>query len=108
VYLLPHGQVRVLAASLEIALGRLSWLPAADSQASRDPTRWEGRYDAQPASRGSGPAVLTSDVESEAGRRPLSAGLWGYSDSERPGLLARLTTRLLPVIRRSGPRRHID
>ena len=107
-YLLPHGQVRVLAASLEIAFGRLSWLPAADSQASRDATRWKGWYDAHSASRGSGRAVLTSDVESEAGRRPLSVGLSGYSDSEQPGLLARLTTRLLPVIRRSGPRRHID
>ena len=56
----------------------------------------------------SGRTVLTSDVESEAGRRPPSASLRGYSDSEQPGLLARLTTRLLPVIRRSGPRRHID
>jgi hypothetical protein len=63
---------------------------------------------AQPASRGPGRPVLTSDVESEAGRRPPPAGLRGYSDGEKPGLLARLPTRLLPVIRRSGPRRHID
>ena len=107
VCLLPHGQVRVLAASLEIALGRLSWLPAVDSQVSQDPTRRKGWY-AQPASRGSGRAVLTSDVESDAGRRPLSAGLRSYSYCEQPGLLARLTTRLLPAIGRSGPRRHID
>jgi len=85
----PYGQVRVLAASLEIALGRLSWLPVADSQASRDPTRWKGWY-ARPASRGSGRPVLTSDVDSEAGRRPPSAGLKRYSDGEKPGLLARL------------------
>jgi hypothetical protein len=35
VHLLPHGQIRVLAVGLQIALGRLSRLPAADSQGSR-------------------------------------------------------------------------
>jgi hypothetical protein len=34
--------------------------------------------------------------------------LRGYLDSEQSGLLARFTTRLLPGIGRSGPRRHID
>ena len=46
-------------------------------------------------------------IMSEAKRRPLSAGLRDYDGSEKSGLLARFTTRLLPVIRRSGPRRHI-
>ena len=37
-HLLPHGQIRVLAVGLQIAFARLSRLPAADSQASRDLT----------------------------------------------------------------------
>ncbi len=43
-------------------------------------------------------------------RPPVTAvgRLWGYLGSEQSGLLPRLTTRLLPGIRRSGPRRHID
>src|SRR3984893_11824103 len=74
VYLLPHGQIRVLAVGLQIALSRLSQLPAADSQASRDPTRWYGWYGAEPSRvtpRAPGwpasGAVLTSDVMSKAG-----------------------------------------
>jgi hypothetical protein len=74
----------------------------------RNPSRVTARAPERPASPGPGRAVLTSDVMSEAGRRPPSARLRGYLGSEKSGLLARFTTRLLPIIRRSGPRRHID
>jgi hypothetical protein len=80
VHLLPHGQIRVLAVGLQIALSRLSRLPAADSQASRDLTRWYGWYGWYGASlslvtaRDSGGqpagAVLTSGAMSEARRSP--------------------------------------
>ena len=43
----------MLAASLEIAFGRLSWLPARIAE-QRDLTRWNGWYDTEPIPAGKG------------------------------------------------------
>jgi len=111
VHLLPHGQIRVLAVGLQIALGRLSRLPEADSQASRDLTRWYGWCGAKPIpgdrtrSGCAQSSCLMSCPGPGAGRH---SQFEGYPGGEQSGLLARFITRLLPIIRRSGPRRHID
>ena len=58
------------------------------------------------------PSVIASSI-SPLGRilswaQAAISGLRGYLGSEQSGLLARFMTRLLPRIRRSGPRRHIE
>jgi hypothetical protein len=63
----------------------------------------------RPASQ-PGTSVRSPDVRCQIRGQAQAAisGLRGYLGSEQSGLLARFMTRLLPCIRRSGPRRHID